>query len=50
MPVIANLVRRYADDPRFEWHYVGDWTPDLLGLTRIDGACLSHEMGSHFSR
>lgn len=34
--VFTDLVRRYADDPRFEWHYVGDWTPDLLGLTRID--------------
>ena len=34
--VFTDLVRRYADDPRFEWHYVGDWTAELLGLTRVD--------------
>ncbi|ONF48380.1 hypothetical protein RSM1_14565 [Methylobacterium radiotolerans] len=34
--VFTDLVRRYADDPRFEWHYVGDWKAELLGLTRID--------------
>jgi glycosyltransferase involved in cell wall biosynthesis len=34
--VFTELVRRYADDPRFEWHYVGDWTPELLGLTRVE--------------
>lgn len=34
--VFTDLVRRYADDPRFEWHYVGDWTPDLLGLRRVE--------------
>ncbi|WP_331298636.1 hypothetical protein [Methylobacterium oryzae] len=34
--VFTDLVRRYADDPRFEWHYVGDWTAELLGLKRID--------------
>lgn len=34
--VFTDLVRRYADDPRFEWHYVGDWTADLLGVTRVD--------------
>lgn len=34
--VFTDLVRRYADDPRFEWHYVGDWTPNLLGLTRVE--------------
>lgn len=34
--VFTELVRRCADDPRFEWHYVGDWTPELLGLTRVE--------------
>ncbi|MDP4002727.1 hypothetical protein [Methylobacterium sp. NEAU K] len=34
--VFTELVRRYADDPRFEWHYVGDWTPELLGLTQVE--------------
>ena len=34
--VFTDLVRRYADDPRFEWHYVGDWNAELLGLTRAD--------------
>ena len=34
--VFTELVRRYADDPRFEWHFVGDWTPELLGLTQVE--------------
>lgn len=34
--VFTDLVRRYVDDPRFEFHYVGDWTPELLGLRRTE--------------